>query len=363
MVQALDAARTAREARRTSGRYRRVSGACASFFATAPSGTLGQNSRASRALGNVGQPPHHGSSVHHFAKKVGKGALSASGPTTVEHPIPRRTQRADIRHDPDPARVAERALLGLLGRIAEILCLIEIYGHALDAGELRACLCKHFAHWEAYVLRMRAENRKRKAMGLDPEPLIKPMLWILAVTVSGPMLRKLRARTKPGWPPGVYFWGDDLFRVGIIVASELPRDRTTLLVRFMVAGALLPDAIADLATLPEDAVERSLVEGDLVDLERVLVAKPSRTPEEEGDCRDDEGNVHGCAEDGPGGGPCRGGRPRRADGAPGSRHRRVGRRPQAHPGRADRETLERWHERAILAASVVEVLVEPSRAA
>jgi hypothetical protein len=69
--------------------------------------------------------------------------------------------------------------------------------------------------------------------------------------------------------------------VGIVVASKLPRDRFTLLVRIMAAGPLLPDAIADLEALSRDAIERGLVEGDLVDLERVLGEKPSRTPEEE----------------------------------------------------------------------------------
>ena len=86
--------------------------------------------------------------MHHpyddLAKKVGKGALAVSGVTKVEHAIRRSTQRADIRHDPDPARVAERAQLGLLGRIAEVLCLIEVFGHAPDGEEWRGCLIKHF---------------------------------------------------------------------------------------------------------------------------------------------------------------------------------------------------------------------------
>jgi hypothetical protein len=223
--------------------------------------------------------------MHHpyddLAKNVGKGALSASGPTTVEHTIPRSAQRADIRHEPDPARGAERARLGLLGRIAEVLCLIEVYGHAPGGGELRACLSKHFAHWEARARRVRAENRRRKAEGLDPEPFVEPMLWILAVAVSEPMLRKLRVKTRASFPPGVFFLGDDVFRVGIVVASKLPRDRFTLLVRIMVAGPLLPNAIADLAALPEDAIERGLVEGNLVDLGRALGEKTSRTPKEE----------------------------------------------------------------------------------
>src|SRR5262249_17478420 len=156
-----------------------------------------------------------------------------SGSTTVEHRISRSTQRADIRHDPDPARAAERARLGLLGRIAEVLCLIEVYGHAPDGGGGRGCLIKHFAHWEARRRRVRADNRKRKTKGLDPEPFIKPMLWILAVAFSEPMLRKLKVRSRASFPKGVYFHGNDLHRVGIVVASELPRDRSTLLVRFM----------------------------------------------------------------------------------------------------------------------------------
>src|SRR5580700_3812848 len=181
---------------------------------------------------------------------------------------------------PTEAR-GERALLGLLGRIVRSLCLLEIYGHMPHGAEWRACLGKHFAHWEAWARRVRAENRKQKAKGLEPEPLIKPMLWILAVAFSKPMRRKLDVKTRPGWPKGVYFHGRDVYRVGIVVANELPRDRSTLLVRFMVAGPLLKDAIEDLAELPADAIERGLVEGDLVDLERTLGAKPSRTPQEE----------------------------------------------------------------------------------
>ena len=75
------------------------------------------------------------------------------------------------------------------------------------------------------------------------------------------MRRKLDLKSRPGWPKGVYFHGCDLHRVGIVVANELPRDRSTLLVRFMAAGPLLKDAIEDLAKLAADAIERGLVEG------------------------------------------------------------------------------------------------------
>lgn len=90
-----------------------------------------------------------------LAKKVGKEALDASGLTVVQHEISRDAQHADLLHEPDPARDAERARLGLLGRIAAVVCLIEIYGRAPDGAELRACLTKHFAFWEERERRTR----------------------------------------------------------------------------------------------------------------------------------------------------------------------------------------------------------------
>ena len=324
--------------------------------------------------------------MHHpyddLAKKVGKGALSASGPTKVEHPISRSTLRADIRHDPDPARTAERAQLGLLGRIAEILCLIEIYGHAPDGGEWRACLIKHFAHWDASRENAREKNRERKAKGQDPELFTPPMLWIIAAVFSAPMLRKLKVKTRAGFPKGVYFHGEDLYRVGIVVASELPRDRATLLVRIMAGGPLLPDAIAELARLPEDAIERGLVEGAVVDLERALGQKPRRTAGEEeivamvqGTFTEarrmgrDEGRTEGRTE-----GRIEGRTEGRIEGEAAARVRdvlTVLRVRGIIVSDADRERilaekdparLERWHERAILATSVAEVMEEPIRA-
>jgi hypothetical protein len=66
--------------------------------------------------------------------------------------------------------------------------------------------------------------------------------------------------------------------VGIFVASELPRDRSTLLVRIMVAGPLLPQALEDLAALPPDAHERAVAEQSLLRLQHALGKKPPGPP-------------------------------------------------------------------------------------
>src|SRR5262249_15174933 len=144
-----------------------------------------------------------------------------------------------------------------------------------------ACVGKHFAHWEECVSKTRAQNKRRKDKGLPPVPFIEPLLWIIAAEVSAPMLRKLKLDRAPGWPAGVYFHGNDLYRVGLVVADELPRDRSTLLVRVMAAGKGLADAIADLTALPADAIERAMAEDILVHLHERLGSKSSRTPEEE----------------------------------------------------------------------------------
>jgi hypothetical protein len=292
----------------------------------------------------------------HLAKRVGKAALDASGRTDVQYPISRDAQHADLRHDPDPERQAERARLGLLGRIAAVLCLIEVYAHAPGGAELRACLGKHFAHWEECASKMRAQNKRRKEKGLPPVPLVEPLLWIIAAEVSAPMLRKLKPDRAPGWPAGVYFHGDDLYRVGIVVADELPRDRSTILVRVMAAGKVLAEAIADLAALPADATERAVAEDILLHLQQRLATKPSWTPEEEEFIVTIQSTWEKAREMG------------RAEARASDVLTVLRVRGIAVPNAArerilaekDEARLERWHERAILAASVEDVLREPS---
>jgi hypothetical protein len=36
-----------------------------------------------------------------------------------------------------------------------------------------------------------------------------------------------------GWPAGVYLFGDSVLRVGLVAASQLPRERSTILVRLI----------------------------------------------------------------------------------------------------------------------------------
>lgn len=216
-------------------------------------------------------------SFDQLAKRIGQGALGPSGLTVVQDEIARDAQHADLRHEPDPARALERARLGLLGRMAAVLCLIEIYGHAPSAAEFRACLGKYIAFWQ----QRSAQTKAKRGQASKAAPAAEPFLWVLSAGRPSGVLVGLRFRRLRGWPRGVYGFGGGVLHVGVVVASELPRTRATLLVRLMAAGPLLPGAIADLAALPEEAHEREVAEQILLQLRHAFEKKLHRTPEEQ----------------------------------------------------------------------------------
>jgi len=87
------------------------------------------------------------------AKGIGEEALGTSGTISINAEVSPETQHADLRHEPDPQRKAERKRLGLLGRLAAVPCLIEVFSQSLSANDFRACLLcrtrhnRHYAAW------------------------------------------------------------------------------------------------------------------------------------------------------------------------------------------------------------------------
>jgi hypothetical protein len=314
----------------------------------------------------------------HLGKTIGCSALRPCGATDVEAVIAPDPRRADLRHDPDPAREAERERIGLLGRIASIVCIIELYSGAPTDDDAIICLAKLIAFRQQ---RQREADKEREALkkrlekespGQTPpaaKPFVSPRCWIIAARPPAAALARFAATAATDWPDGVYFGTGAIVGVegvlcmGIVDASELPRDRSTLLVRFMAAGPLLADAIAELAELPDGAHERTVAEQILLDLEHVLGSKLGATPEEEdfvttmqGTWKDarrigrDEGRAEARA--------CDVLTVFRVRGivVPDAMRERI-------LAEKDPAQLERWHERAILAVSVAEVFDEASRAA
>ena len=212
----------------------------------------------------------------YLVKEIGQAALGSFGTTVAHAGINTETQYADLRHEPDPARSAELANLGLLGRFAAQACLIEVYSGAPSSSELRACLAKHLAFWQ-----QRVRDARRGKPPQPPEDAVAPFLWIIAAGAPTTLLTTLKPEAAPDWPPGVWFFGADVLRVGIVVASELPRDPTTLLVRLMAAGPLLAPALKEVAALPPTAPARVIAEPVLLQLQQILGQDPTPDPDEQ----------------------------------------------------------------------------------
>jgi predicted transposase YdaD len=163
-----------------------------------------------------------------------------------------------------------------------------------------------------------------------------------------------------------------MFRVGVVVAGELPRDRSTILVRIMAGGAALPAALAELGELPAGACERDVASMDVLELRQVLGSKPSRSVEEEEFIVSTQNIVEKLREEGRNEGRDEGRNEGRAEGEAIARARDVltvlRARGIAVPEAARErivaqkspERLERWLERAAVVASVGEVIDEPS---
>src|SRR5258708_27866144 len=113
-----------------------------------------------------------------LGKKIGRRALVPSGLTAVEHEIPSNAHRADLRHEPDPAREAERARLGLLGRLASLLCLMEIFSSAPGEEKVIDCVGKLIAFRQERRREAGRTGPKQDHEGeAKPAPLVvKPFL-------------------------------------------------------------------------------------------------------------------------------------------------------------------------------------------
>jgi len=318
-----------------------------------------------------------------LGKKIGLRALGPSGRTDAQHEIHANARQADLRHEPDPAREVERARLGLLGRLASVPCLIEMFSSAPDEERVVDCVGKLIPYRQERrreAKKARRKRRDRENAGPAP-PFVKPFLWIVTVGHPTSGMFILGAARAEGWPRGVYVTPaappnagrsrrpggcrePGGLCVGFVVASELPRERGTILVRIIAGGAALSAAVADLAALPAGAYEREVASTDVLELHEVLGRKSRRTKEEQAFIMSTQDAFERLREEG------------RDEG------RREGRTEEAalavltvlrvrgiavaDAARArilaekDPERLERWLARAVLAASVNEVIDEPS---
>src|SRR5262249_44168386 len=148
--------------------------------------------------------------------------------------------------------------------------------------------------------------------------------------------------------------------------------RSTLLVRIMAAGPVLADALAELLALPADAHERVVAEDVVVHLQHRLGRKPSRTQDEEEFIVAIQSTWEKARKEALDEGRNEGGNEGRNEGRAEARASdvltvlrvrgvAVSEAAREHIlAEKDSAQLERWLERAAVAASVDQVFDEPS---
>jgi hypothetical protein len=177
-----------------------------------------------------------------LGKQMLRAGLQGRGSFTLELEVSPEPQQVDGYFVPNlkqPSPVDGT----LLGRMTEQPCSFEIFSSPPDLLEVEACVRKH--------LNLRHIVRKQ------PDPPGLPYQWILSAGKPVNALDAAWAREANNWPRGVYDL-PPLNATSIIVLSELPENRSTLLLRLMGRGRTLERAVAELKTLSDDEFEKCI---------------------------------------------------------------------------------------------------------
>ncbi|MEO7330411.1 MAG: hypothetical protein ABI193_17680 [Minicystis sp.] len=199
-----------------------------------------------------------------LVKRLAREGFAPGGHVETEAEVSPDPQRIDVWFWPDASRVRKVvAPLGLFGRMGLRSCTLEPFHRTPTGAQVVDCLVKH---------RLFCRDLARRT----PRPPA-PLQWIICAERPTAALAGLCFR-RSRLGPGIYD-GPPLLRSRIVMVSELPRTRDTLLVRLMGAGETLKLALQDAWALPPDAVESGLALPILVTLRFEVPAELSKQTE------------------------------------------------------------------------------------
>ncbi|MGI0482107.1 DUF4351 domain-containing protein [Geminocystis sp. CENA526] len=141
--------------------------------------------------------------------------------------------------------------LGLLGKLAQTTCLLEVYRNPVTSQQIRDCIGKLVSVQNNCIKDTKREKRK-----IPPSQL--PKLWIITPTISNELLEEFGVVEKDNWEKGVYFLPSGLY-TGIIAIHQLPETIGTLWLRILGRGNKQIKAIEELKQLPSDYPNREIV--------------------------------------------------------------------------------------------------------
>jgi Domain of unknown function (DUF4351) len=209
-----------------------------------------------------------------FAKGFLESLLSPFGSIQTSFKISSEVREVDVYFQPDRS-IQLIPELGLLGNIAQADFVLEPFRNPPTIFQIRACMGKLF---DLHANLIREAKRTKQ---LEPNNADLPMLWILAPTLSKPLLAEFAGTlTTEFAPTGVYLLPPG-FKTGIIVIHQLPKTAETLWFRLLGKDKVQSNAIAEVAALPQAHPCRQDALSWLGNLKVILEARETREPEEE----------------------------------------------------------------------------------
>jgi hypothetical protein len=196
-----------------------------------------------------------------FGKQMVRDAVEGRCSVEPDAEVPADTRRIDLWVTPCEAGASLPDYLGLLGRITSSSVTLEFFHQTPSGEELRMCLIKHgeFRHFLS----------RRKTL----PPL--PTQWVISSGRPDAGIDGLGFRPMASGIRGIYE-SPPLQYTRLVVVSELPVVRDTLLVRLFGAGSVLKRAIAELQALPEEVPERGLALPVLLRLRLTVPTDPAQ---------------------------------------------------------------------------------------
>ena len=196
-----------------------------------------------------------------LGKQMIRDAIEGHCFVETDAEVPADTRRIDLWITPREGSASLPDYLGLLGRITSTPVTLELFHNTPSGDELAACLIKHgeFRHFLS----------RRKTL----PPL--PMQWVISSGRPDVGIEGLGFRPMVGGLRGIYE-SPPLHYTRLVVVSELPVTRDTLLVRLLGAGLTLKQAIAELQDLSRKAPERRLALPALLRLRLTVPTDPAQ---------------------------------------------------------------------------------------
>jgi hypothetical protein len=173
------------------------------------------------------------------------------GEVTPSADVTSERRQIDVLFIPTKPVPTTPETLGLLGKLAQTTCLLEVYRNPVTAEQIRDCIGKLISIQQNQIKEAKREKR------IIPEREL-PFLWIITPTISKGILKQFTATSKENWETGIYFLTSGL-STGIVAIHQLPITKNTLWLRILSRGNKQIKAMEELKALPSNYPHREIV--------------------------------------------------------------------------------------------------------